>query len=172
MGVEELGLGLAAVAPLAVPPCRTIAIDDVTGSTGDSDATAREGDKRSVPLLVSECRSAFEGDLDNFERLFRSCQNEELTVVPSVRSVMSNVVPAGTVMPLRTMLEQELLPEMAAEALVKVHPEAAGAEELFAASTAPAVTVSGAAEVGLEATLAGTEAPTLRPPERPGNVAL
>lgn len=42
------------------------------------------------------------------------------TVVPAVKPVKSRVVPAGTVMPLRTMLVQLVLPLMALAASVKV----------------------------------------------------
>lgn len=45
-----------------------------------------------------------------------------VTVVPSERSVMSRVVPAGTAIPLRTILVQLFFPEIASDALVKVQP--------------------------------------------------
>lgn len=60
----------------------------------------------------------------------------KVTVVPSVRSVKSRVVPAGTVMPERTMLVQSALPARAASASVKVQAEDA---PTGATSTVPLV---------------------------------
>lgn len=42
VGVEELGLGFAAVAALAVPPGGTVAVDDVAGGALDLDVGAGE----------------------------------------------------------------------------------------------------------------------------------
>jgi hypothetical protein len=50
------------------------------------------------------------------------------TVVPSFRSVISRVSPAGTVIPLRTIVEQEPLEAAAASASVKVQPDEAETE--------------------------------------------
>jgi len=49
----------------------------------------------------------------------------KVRVVPSARPVMSRVVPAGTVIPERTMLVQSALPAIAAAASVNVQPELA-----------------------------------------------
>lgn len=58
-----------------------------------------------------------------------------VTVVPVVRPVISRVVPAGTVMPLRMMDVHEFLPAIAAEAEVKVQPlDAAATGEAAAAA--------------------------------------
>lgn len=59
----------------------------------------------------------------------QSCRVSEvlqrLTVVPSVRPVISRVTPAATVIPLRTMFEQEALEAIAVSASVKVQPASA-----------------------------------------------
>lgn len=62
MGVEELGLLLATVGALAVPPLRTIAVDNVAGSTVDGDLVTRDGNKRTRPLLVAEAGGTLESD--------------------------------------------------------------------------------------------------------------
>jgi hypothetical protein len=62
VGVEELGLGLAAVRALGVPPASTITVESST-STIDSERVARDGDKRASPLLVSKGGSALEDDM-------------------------------------------------------------------------------------------------------------
>lgn len=86
-----------------------------------------------------------------------------LTVVPSLRPVMSRVTPAATVMPLRTMFEQEALDAIAVSASVKVQPASAVAVtiegEEGTAATAGLVslldeeTVDGAAEEAAETLL-------------------
>jgi hypothetical protein len=58
MGIEELGLGLASIGSLAVPPAGSAAIDDMALFAGDLDVRARKADKRTFPLLVSEGRLA------------------------------------------------------------------------------------------------------------------
>lgn len=62
MSVEELGLGLAAVRALGVPPASTITVESST-STVDSERVTRDGDKRASPLLVSKGGSALENDM-------------------------------------------------------------------------------------------------------------
>ena len=69
MSVEELGLGLAAVGTLGVPPARSITIKSCT-STIDSERVTRDGNERARPLLVSEGGCALEDDV-------RSLQSEE-----------------------------------------------------------------------------------------------
>lgn len=61
--VKHLGLGLAAVAALAVPPLGAIAVNDVTRSAGDSDVGTGHGNERAFPLLVAERGGAGESDL-------------------------------------------------------------------------------------------------------------
>lgn len=62
VGIEELGLGLAAVGALAVPPLGTVAINDMARSTDNFDVAARDADERTAPLLVAEGGGALEGD--------------------------------------------------------------------------------------------------------------
>lgn len=63
VGVEELGLGLASVGALAVPPLGAIAINDVARGAGDSDVSSGDRDQWSLPLLVSEGSGTLEDDL-------------------------------------------------------------------------------------------------------------
>ena len=62
VSVEELGLGLAAVRALGVPPARTITVESSTGAI-DSERVTRDRNKRAIPLLVSEGSSALEDDM-------------------------------------------------------------------------------------------------------------
>ena len=62
MSVEELGLGLAAVRALGVPPASTITVEGSTG-TIDGKRVTRDGNKRALPLLVSKGGSALENDV-------------------------------------------------------------------------------------------------------------
>lgn len=62
VSVEELGLGLAAVRALGVPPAGTVTVEGGT-STIDSERVTRDGDKRASPLLVSKGGSALEDDM-------------------------------------------------------------------------------------------------------------
>lgn len=63
VGVEEFGLGLATVGPLAIPPLGTVAINDVARGTSDSDVGSRDGDEWAFPLLVAEGSGTLEDDL-------------------------------------------------------------------------------------------------------------
>lgn len=63
MGVEHLGLGLAAVAALAVPPLGATAINDMARSARNRDVCTGDRDERARPLLVSERSSSLENDL-------------------------------------------------------------------------------------------------------------
>lgn len=60
MRIEELGLGLPSIAALAVPVLRAQAVE--RAGAGDGDARSRDGDQRSGPLFVPECRGAGERD--------------------------------------------------------------------------------------------------------------
>jgi hypothetical protein len=62
MSVEELGLSLATVGALGVPPARAIAIESSTG-TIDSERITRDGNERARPLLVSKSGCALEDDM-------------------------------------------------------------------------------------------------------------
>ena len=53
MGVEHLGLGLATVGALGVPPTGSISVESGTSAV-DGDVVTRDGDKGTLPLLVAE----------------------------------------------------------------------------------------------------------------------
>jgi len=54
VSVEELGLLLATVGALAVPPSATLTVEDGAGSTNDGELVTGDGDERTSPLLVAE----------------------------------------------------------------------------------------------------------------------
>lgn len=60
--IAYLGLGLAAVGSLSVPPLLTSGINGVAGGTHHFDVSSGDGDERTFPLLVSKGRCALEGD--------------------------------------------------------------------------------------------------------------
>jgi hypothetical protein len=133
-----LGLGLASIATLSVPPLSTSSINNMASGTVDSDVVARDGDQGTFPLLVAERGSTLEGDLWGVNGdLVR--QMIEFTVVPSFNLVKSRVVPAGTVMPLMTIAEQEALFLMAVAASVNVQLARASRLEGAAYASAPAL---------------------------------
>ena len=57
---EELGLGLPAVATLAVPVGGALAVE--RAGAGDGDAGSGDGDEGALPLLVRKGRRARESD--------------------------------------------------------------------------------------------------------------
>jgi hypothetical protein len=61
--VEELGLGLATVGSLSVPPACSTAVDFVPRCSGHCDGGAGNGDQRTTPLFVTKCSGAFEDNL-------------------------------------------------------------------------------------------------------------
>jgi len=63
VGVEELGLGLAAVAALAVPPASTITVEDTAGSTSNGDRSTGDADEGAFPLLVAKGGGTLEDDV-------------------------------------------------------------------------------------------------------------
>lgn len=63
MGVEELGLSLAAVSSLGVPPAGAAAVDDMAFFAGNFDVRTGEADQGTLPLLVSEGSLTLEDDL-------------------------------------------------------------------------------------------------------------
>lgn len=151
VGVEELGLGLATVRALAIPPLGAIAIDNVARGAGDGDVSSRDRDQGAFPLLVAEGSGALEDDLVQG----RKCQHRvsrfvgsqmRHTLVPLFRLVKSSVVPAGTAMLLRVMVEQDALPLIAEAASVKVQELArltsAGAALIMGSRAARATTGS------------------------------
>ena len=62
MGVEELGLFLAAVGSLSVPPAGSIAVESGTSAI-DSDGVTGDGDEGTGPLLVTEGGGTLEDDV-------------------------------------------------------------------------------------------------------------
>lgn len=63
MGVEELGLRLATIAALAIPPTTAVTVEIGAVGSGDSDVGSGDGDKGSAPFLVTKRGFAFEDDL-------------------------------------------------------------------------------------------------------------
>ena len=63
VSLEELGLGLATVATLAVPPASTVAVDLGTGGLLDGDVGTGHGDQGTLPFLVAEGGFTLEDDL-------------------------------------------------------------------------------------------------------------
>ena len=61
--VHELGLGLATVGALAVPPAGTVTVDDTAVGHGDSQVLTTEADQGTLPFLVAERSGTLEGDL-------------------------------------------------------------------------------------------------------------
>jgi hypothetical protein len=53
VGVEELGLGLAAVGALTVPPACTATVDGVVGCSANDDVGSGDTDERAIPLLLN-----------------------------------------------------------------------------------------------------------------------
>ena len=64
VGVEELGLLLAAVTSLAVPPAGAISIKLGPRGSFDGDGCSGNRDQRSFPFLVAESGGSFEDNLD------------------------------------------------------------------------------------------------------------
>jgi hypothetical protein len=63
VGREELGLLLAAVATLAVPPTSTITLNLTTRVLLDGNAGSGRGDQGALPFLVAEGGGTVEDDL-------------------------------------------------------------------------------------------------------------
>lgn len=63
VGVEELGLGLATVSSLSVPPAGTIAIEDGSGRSLDGNVGSGNRDEGTRPLLVAESGLTFKDHL-------------------------------------------------------------------------------------------------------------
>lgn len=62
MSVEELGLVLAAVGALGVPPAASIAVESGTSAV-DGDVVTGDGDEGTLPLLVTESGSTLEDNV-------------------------------------------------------------------------------------------------------------
>jgi hypothetical protein len=55
VGIEELGLGLATVGPLSIPPLGAVAINDVARGTGDGDVSSGDLSVTLVLLRILKC---------------------------------------------------------------------------------------------------------------------
>lgn len=62
VGVQELGLLLAAVGALAVPPARAVTVNEAALGHVDGDLLTLDADQGALPLLVLEGGGALEGD--------------------------------------------------------------------------------------------------------------
>lgn len=65
MGIEELGLRLATVSTLAIPPALSSTVDSVVRGTSNNDVGARDLNQGSIPFLVSEGGLAVEDNLSS-----------------------------------------------------------------------------------------------------------
>ena len=68
MRVHELGLGLAAIGALAVPPAGAFSINHSAGVLLDGDVLAAEADQGAAPLFIAKGGGAFEDDLRGLAR--------------------------------------------------------------------------------------------------------
>lgn len=73
--LEELWLGLATIAALTIPPCGSVAIDDVSRRTSDCLAFATNTNERAFPFLVSKASGACKGDLEVNSSVAKSHMN-------------------------------------------------------------------------------------------------
>jgi hypothetical protein len=62
VSVEHLGLGLATVSALGVPPTGSISVESGTSAV-DGDVVTRDRDERTLPLLVAEGGGTLEDDV-------------------------------------------------------------------------------------------------------------
>lgn len=69
VGAEELGLCLAAVAALAIPPSLTLAVDGVSRRSLDEQVVTGEGDERALPFGIAEGGLALEDDVSAITEL-------------------------------------------------------------------------------------------------------
>lgn len=106
---DILGLLLAAVATLTIPPAGTVALNDVTGRPLDSNSLALKLDEESLKLLIVKSSRSSKSDLkvlcqyriSGFSMLW-CCQQELgplLTCAPALRFSRSILAPAGTWIP-------------------------------------------------------------------------
>lgn len=63
MGTEELGLGLATVAALAIPPALTLTVNGVAIGTFDEKVVSSEGDQGTFPGIIAKGSLSLEDDL-------------------------------------------------------------------------------------------------------------
>lgn len=80
VGREELGLLLATVGSLGVPPASTISVEHGARGTLDGDISSRNRDQGTLPLLVAKSGSTLEDDLGEpfsgqSHLFFKTCVN-------------------------------------------------------------------------------------------------
>lgn len=63
VSVKELGLGLATIGTLTIPPALTTTVDGVVGRSGDEDVGSGDADKGAFPFFVAKGGFAAEDDL-------------------------------------------------------------------------------------------------------------
>jgi hypothetical protein len=66
VSIEELGLGLAAVGSLSVPPAGTVSVENRTGGSLDSNVSSGDRDQRTGPFFVTEGSFSLEDDLESW----------------------------------------------------------------------------------------------------------
>lgn len=121
MGSKELGLRLAAIASLAIPPARTIGVQNGTAGSLNRDVVALNLEERAGPFFVAPSRGALEDDLQvSIQVSIFSWKvhllNVRLTVVPSFRSLRSSVTPEGTATFESTMVAHDFCDLLAEDA--------------------------------------------------------
>lgn len=67
VGSEELGLGLATVTSLSIPPAGTVWVELRTAGTGHSDILALNLQQRTCPLLVAPSSGTFKDNLEQIQ---------------------------------------------------------------------------------------------------------
>jgi hypothetical protein len=110
MSVEELWLRLASVRAFTIPPARAVRVERSTICALDCDRRPFDLEERAIPLFVFPGGLAFEYNLLHSLSGFFDLSMPILkmqTVVPSFKSDRSRVVPAGTLIPERTIVEHE-----------------------------------------------------------------
>lgn len=145
VGVEELGLGLAAVSSLAVPPAGTVSVENGSSGSLDGDGCSGNRDQGSIPFLVAEGGGSLEDNLYEVVSIeIEIWRLTNLTLVPDFSPVRSRVVPAGTATLLRVMVEQEALFLMAWAAPVEPEKvqEARGTRAFASGATGAALTAA------------------------------
>jgi len=115
---EELGLRLPSVTALAVPPPRTLWIQNRPRRALNGNPTALNGKERPNPFLVTPCSFALKDDLmqEHLSVLVWTYHGAKLTVVPSARLDRSSVTPDGTATLLRTMVAHAFCDTLASDA--------------------------------------------------------
>lgn len=108
MRVKKLGLGLSAVAALAIPVLSTATFKVRAAGALDGDLVALDLEQGTSPFLITPRRLALEDDLIFLISIgFGLSKRRHLTWVLSSKLERSKVVPDGTVMPESTIVAQD-----------------------------------------------------------------